>query len=102
MWRHDNHYSRDQHPGGAAKKVKLICDGSMKMKIVVLIAIVLLSGACASMEGGAKSSSFMPTTAQLEATNPYLLNCPAKTTPVCDIEGGRVRQVGTNCRCVRF
>lgn len=75
------------------------------MRIIAVITAVVLIAGCASTGagiGGSNSGSTMLTEAQLESKNPYLLDCPRNASPICDIEGGRTRQVFTNCRCVRY
>lgn len=72
------------------------------MKIIVLIAMAILIGGCASTGVGSNSSSYTPGEAQLKARNPYLLNCPATASPVCDTWGGRTKKEFVNCRCGRF
>ena len=75
------------------------------MKIKVLIVTAILMAGCASTggeSGGSKFLSSMPGEVQLKANNPYLLNCPANASPVCDAWGGRTGKTLVNCKCRRF
>jgi len=65
------------------------------MKTIVLIGAVILMGGCATTDG----NSYMPSEAQLQARNPYLLNCPRNKPPVCKVWGGRVNNEAAMCAC---
>ena len=72
------------------------------MKIATLAVTAVLIGGCTSIAGHSRSGSYMPGVDQENRTNPYLLNCPDRAMPVCDVDGGRTRKVYSNCRCVGF
>ena len=66
------------------------------IKFGVILVACLLAG-CAAMN----ESAYMPGENQLKDKNPYLLNCPSGSAPVCSTHGGRLKKTFTNCTCGR-
>jgi hypothetical protein len=66
------------------------------MDKVILLAVAILMGGCASLNDG----SYMPSLAREAEQNPYLLDCPKGGVPICRASIGRFHKSYSMCRCL--
>ena len=64
----------------------------MKRALCIFCAVLMFSG-CASIDAP------MPVQDPLSWSNPSLLRCPGRQSPVCNVSGGRLTKRYSNCRC---